>query len=110
MIDRVLQAIADPVRREILDSLRMGELSAGDIAMRFPDISRPAVSQHLAVLREAQLVDVRKDGRKHVYSLNSNQLRILWEEWLSKYEAFWSNKLEDLKRVVESEIQLNRDK
>lgn len=103
MFDRILQAIADPVRRQILDALRARELSAGDIAALFPDISRPAVSQHLGVLREAQLVEVRKEGRRHLYSLNANPLRHFWEEWLSKYEALWANKLLDLKRVVESE-------
>lgn len=105
MFDRILQAIVDPVRRQILDALRTSELSAGDVAALFPDISRPAVSQHLAVLREAQLVEVRKEGRRHLYSLNAHPLRQFWEQWLSNYETLWSNKLLDLKRVVEGETE-----
>jgi DNA-binding transcriptional ArsR family regulator len=109
MFDRVLQAIADPVRRQILDALRTRELSAGDVAELFPEISRPAVSQHLGVLREAQLVQARKEGRRHLYSLNANPLHQFWEEWLSKYETLWKGKLLDLKRAVESETD-SRDK
>jgi DNA-binding transcriptional ArsR family regulator len=103
MVDRVLQAISDPVRRQILDLLRTGQFSAGEIASRFTYISRPAVSQHLAVLREANLVEVQKEGRKQLYSLNPSPLRVLWEDWLVKYETLWTNKLLDLKRIVEDE-------
>jgi DNA-binding transcriptional ArsR family regulator len=67
-VDEVAGAIADPVRREILLMLRDEPLSAGDIADRFP-ISRPAVSRHLRVLREAGLVRDTADGRRRVYTL-----------------------------------------
>ena len=101
-MDKVLQAIFDPVLRQILDLLVAGELPAGEIAAHFPAISRPAVSQHLAVLRAANLVDVRRTGRHHLYSLNPSPLRLFWEGWLSKYESLWATKLRDLKRLVES--------
>lgn len=101
-MDEVLQAIADPVRRQILDWLVAEELPAGKIAARFPAISRPAVSQHLAVLRAANLVTVRKAGRQQLYSLNPSPLRQFWEGWLAKYESLWATKLRDLKRLVES--------
>ena len=106
-MDRVLQAISDPTRRRILDLLAAGELPAGTIAAQFPEVSRPAVSQHLAVLRDAHLVEVRKAGRQHLYSLNPSPLRAFWEEWLSKYERLWARKLSDLKRVVEAEDDTN---
>ena len=67
-MDEVAGAIADPVRRDILLMLRDEPLSAGDIADRFP-ISRPAVSRHLRVLREAGLVRDTADGRRRVYTL-----------------------------------------
>lgn len=103
MVERVLQALADPTRRQILDLLAEGEMAAGEIALRFPQISRPAVSQHLAVLREAGLVTERLDGRYRRYRLEAAPLQALWEGWLSKYARFWEDRLLDLKRLVESE-------
>lgn len=103
MVERVLQALADPTRRQILDLLAEGEMAAGQIAQCFPQISRPAVSQHLAVLREAGLVTERLDGRFRRYRLEAAPLQALWEGWLSKYARFWEERLLDLKRLVESE-------
>lgn len=102
-MDRVLQALADPTRRLILDLLTRGEMSAGAIAARFPEMSRPAVSQHLAVLKEAGLVSQQKKGRHQLYKLEPHPLRDLWENWLSKYQMFWQDRLFALKRVVEEE-------
>jgi DNA-binding transcriptional ArsR family regulator len=102
-MDRTLQALADPIRRQILDLLAMQEMAAGDIARHFPNISRPAVSQHLAVLREAGLVSERQEGRFRLYRLQPAPLRRLWEGWLQKYQRFWDDHLADLKRLVEEE-------
>jgi len=102
-VEKVLQAIGDPTRRKILDLLAQGELPAGEIAKRFPGISRPAVSQHLAVLRDAGLVSERQSGRFRLYCLEPEPLRELWEGWLQKYQRFWEGRLLDLKRLVESE-------
>lgn len=102
-MDKALQALADPTRRRILDLLSRGELPAGDLARHFPGISRPAVSQHLAVLREAGLVSERQQGRYRIYRLEPEPLRQVWEEWLSKYQRFWEERLGALKRLVESE-------
>jgi DNA-binding transcriptional ArsR family regulator len=104
-VDDVLQAIADPTRRRVLDLLTHGSMAAGEIAACFENISRPAVSQHLAVLREAQLLTVHKEGRRQVYTLNPEPLRDVWENWLSRYELLWERKLADLKRVVEAEMK-----
>ena len=76
-------ALADPVRRDILDLLRSGERDAGSIAARFP-ISRPAISRHLRVLREAGLVTVRLDGRNRIYRLQPQGLGAV-DRWLAPY-------------------------
>nr|PZN69750.1 MAG: ArsR family transcriptional regulator [Bacillota bacterium] len=101
-LERVLQALADPTRRRILDLLAEGDLAAGEIAAHFPAISRPAVSQHLAVLREAGLVRERREGRRRIYQLEPEPLRELWEGWLARYQRFWDDRLASLKRLVES--------
>ena len=102
-MERALQALADPTRRQILDLLAQREMAAGEIARHFPQISRPAVSQHLAVLREAGLVSERQAGRFRLYRLEAEPLREIWEGWLIKYQRFWEDRLLDLKRLVESE-------
>ncbi len=102
-MERVLQALADPTRRRILDLLSEGDMPAGELAKRFPDISRPAVSQHLAVLREAGLVSERQEGRYRYYRLQPEPLREFWEGWLAKYSRFWDDRLSALKRLVESQ-------
>ena len=81
-MDEVAGAIADPVRREILLMLRDAPLSAGQIADRFP-ISRPAISRHLRVLREAGVVRDGPDGRRRVYVLVTEPLAALGE-WLGR--------------------------
>lgn len=101
-MERALQALADPTRRQILDLLAQREMAAGEIARHFPKISRPAVSQHLAVLREAGLVSERQAGRFRLYRLEAEPLREIWEGWLQKYQRFWEDRLLDLKRLVES--------
>lgn len=101
-MERVLQALADPTRRQILDLLTEQEMAAGEIAARFPGISRPAVSQHLAVLREAGLVSERQAGRHRFYRLEAGPLREIWEGWLQKYQRFWEDRLQALKRLVEA--------
>jgi DNA-binding transcriptional ArsR family regulator len=87
----VFAAIADPTRRAILQRLSAGEMAAGDIAEAFP-ISRPAVSKHLRILREATLVREERHGRHRVYRLNAQPLREV-DRWLEKYRAFWAKNL-----------------
>ncbi len=108
-MDRVLQALADPTRRQILDLLAQEEKSAGEIAAHFPDMSRPAVSQHLSVLREAGLVHQERKGRLQLYRLEPNPLRELWEGWFAKYQVFWQDRLFSLKRAVEEDKRKNVD-
>jgi len=98
MLDSALQALADPRRREILALVRDRELPAGEIAARF-DVSRPAISQHLAVLRAAGLVSERRDGTRRLYRARptgASELRA----WL---EDFWDDGLARLRRAAEQE-------
>jgi DNA-binding transcriptional ArsR family regulator len=90
-------AIADPTRRAILDLLARGELPAGDLVAAFPDLTQPAVSRHLRVLREADLVSVRPAGQQRLYSLRPETLREI-EDWIARYRAFWPAKLDALGR------------
>jgi DNA-binding transcriptional ArsR family regulator len=101
-LGRVLKAIADPNRRQILDMLAKQDLPVGRIADRF-SMSRPAVMKHLRVLRSANLVSVRRSGRERIQCLNARPLASV-ETWLSRFEAFWDHSLEKLKRQVEESV------
>jgi DNA-binding transcriptional ArsR family regulator len=98
----VFSALADPTRRAVLDLLRRtSSLTAGEIAPEFPNISRPAVSKHLGVLRDAGLVRVREHGREWHYQLDVRPLAALYENWLSLFAPLWHRSLEQLKNRVE---------
>jgi DNA-binding transcriptional ArsR family regulator len=97
----VFGAVADPTRRAILDALRAHDLTAGELADRFP-VSRPAISRHLRVLRMANLVRETRAAQSRVYSLNAAPLSEV-DRWLTRYRVFWGARLHDLKRYVERE-------
>ena len=97
-----LVALADPTRRRIVELLADGERSAGELASEF-DISRPAVSRHLRVLREQGLVRTRGQAQRRLYSLDTGPLAEL-DDWLGRYRAFWSQRLDAL------ETELRRDR
>jgi DNA-binding transcriptional ArsR family regulator len=106
MMDLALRALAEPRRREILALIRDRELPAGDIARRF-DVTRPAISQHLAVLRDADLVTERRDGTRRLYRARPAGAAELLD-WL---EAFWDDGLERLRTVAEQrEVTLQEDR
>ena len=92
-------ALADPTRRQIIQSLANGETAFGDIADQF-EMSRPAVSQHLKVLRESGLVAVRRDAQRRIYRIEASGLREV-DEWLEKVRRFWDGRLDDLERVLQ---------
>jgi DNA-binding transcriptional ArsR family regulator len=96
-IDLVAQALADGTRRELLQLVYAEERPAGELAARFPQMSRPAVSQHLRVLQEAGLVTVRPDGNRRLYRARPEGLTEMWQY----VDAMWSNKLARLKQVAE---------
>ncbi|HXV58651.1 MAG TPA: metalloregulator ArsR/SmtB family transcription factor [Gaiellaceae bacterium] len=92
-------ALAEPSRRRILDLLRGGERSVGDLVDRL-GLSQPGVSKHLRVLREAGLVDVRPEGRRRWYRLRAQPLAEV-DAWLEPYRAYWSERLDALERHLE---------
>jgi DNA-binding transcriptional ArsR family regulator len=96
----VFQAVADPTRRALLDRLRReGRAPVHELAAGF-DMSRPAVSKHLRLLREANLVREQKEGRERYYELTPGPLRDV-ADWAEAYRAFWSENLLALKAHVE---------
>jgi DNA-binding transcriptional ArsR family regulator len=91
---QALSALADPIRRQIVEMLADRERDAGELASAFP-VSRPAVSRHLRVLREAGLVRVRPEAQRRVYVLDPRPLEDL-SQWLEHYRRFWSQRLDAL--------------
>ena len=98
MLDVLLQAIAEPNRRRIIQILHKDELSAGEISTRF-NVTRPAISQHLKVLEEAGLVGVRQEGTRRLYRFRPEGL----SELKSFLEEFWDDQLWLLKQAAEAE-------
>ena len=94
-----LIALADPNRRRIVEMLAGGELAAGEIGAAF-EISAPAVSQHLKVLKEASIVQVRVDGQRRIYALDPSGFAEI-DQWLSSVRRFWNPKLDELVRQME---------
>ena len=97
-MEAALKAIAAPRRRQILRLVRDGELSAGEIAAHF-DVTRPAVSQHLRVLKDAELLVERRDGARRLYRARPDGLA----ELRAFVEDFWDGGLDRLKREAEAE-------
>jgi DNA-binding transcriptional ArsR family regulator len=97
-MEAVLRAIADPRRREIIRLVRFDERSAGDIASHF-DVSRPAISQHLTILREAGLVTERRDGNRRLYRARPEALA----DVRAYIEEFWTDHLGRLMASAEAE-------
>jgi DNA-binding transcriptional ArsR family regulator len=95
-VEAALKAIAEPRRRRILELVRDGELSAGEIAAHF-EVTRPAISQHLGVLKEAGLVNERRNGTRRLYLARPEGLRDL-QAFL---DGFWDERLDALRREAE---------
>lgn len=91
-------ALADPTRRRIVELLSAGELSAGEIGAAF-EVSAPAISQHLKVLREAELVTMRIDAQRRIYRLDAEGFTAM-ETWLSQVQQFWGDRLDTLEREL----------
>lgn len=90
----VFDALAEPNRRRVLERLRDGERSAGELGAQLA-ITQPGVSKHLRILREAGLVEVREDGRRRLYRLRAAPLAEL-DVWLAPYRRFWEDRLDAL--------------
>ena len=100
---RALQCLSDPTRRQVFERLRAGPQSVGVLAHGLP-VSRPAVSQHLKVLKEAGLVADRSEGARRVYFIDPDGLGEL-RRWL---DGFWNDALESFKQEVERQSPARR--
>lgn len=91
-------ALSDPTRRRIVELLSRGERAAGEIVNAF-EVSAPAISQHLKVLREAGLVEMRADAQRRIYRLNPEGLDEM-DAWIRNVRRFWAGRLDDLEREL----------
>jgi len=96
----VFEILAEPHRREILELIGPDERAVGEIVERL-QLSQPAVSKHLRVLREAGLVEVRRDAQRRLYRIRPAPLQAI-DEWLAPYRAMWSERLDELERHLET--------
>lgn len=97
--DKIFRALADPSRRAIFESLMRGECAVQDLTARF-DISQPAVSQHLATLKDAGLISGRREGRSAFYRVEPRGIKPL-VDWIAQYRAFWTDRLGRLEALLE---------
>ena len=96
-------ALGDPTRQRIVEMLAARELSSGEIAKRF-DMTAPAVSQHLKLLREAGLVQVRRDAQRRIYALDPTGLAEL-DAWLARFRRFWAGRLDALETQLAADTR-----
>lgn len=97
--NKIFQALADPSRRAIFEALTRGEAAVKELTTRF-DISQPAVSQHLAILKDAGLVNSRREGRRVYYWVEPDGMKPLID-WIAHYRAFWTEHIDRLKQLLE---------
>jgi DNA-binding transcriptional ArsR family regulator len=96
--NKIFQALADPSRRAIFESLTRGEAAVKDLTTRFA-ISQPAISQHLAALKDAGLVNNRREGRCVYYRVEPEGLKPL-VDWIAYYRAFWTDHIDRLEKLL----------
>ncbi len=101
-LDPVWKALSDPTRRAILDGLRDGPKTTTEIVEAFPHLSRFGVMKHMEVLREADLIHTREEGRQRVNSLNVYPIRQIYERWVTPFQEVWSSFLLGVKEVAEN--------
>lgn len=104
----VFSALANPVRRKILVQLRKGPRKVSDLAGAF-DVGRPAVSEHLQVLRRARLVREEPRGRERFYHLDPRPLAEV-DAWLEAFGRYWKDRLEDLEELLDKEAQERKER
>ncbi len=100
-LDPVWKALSDPTRRAILDFLRERPRSTTEIVEMFPHLTRFGVMKHLEVLRQAQLVHTRENGRQRVNSLNVVPIRQIYERWVGPFQELWTSELLRIKEIAE---------
>lgn len=100
-LDRIFQALSDPTRRSIMRRVARRELSISDVAKPY-DLTFAAISKHVNVLQQAQLIDRRRKGSFQMISLNPEALKSA-DQWLRYYQQFWSTRLDALKTLLEDQ-------
>jgi len=98
----IFAALADPTRRAILERLALGKASAGQLAEPF-GISKPAVSKHLKVLENANLIVRKKDAQWHRFQLQSDSLKLA-SDWIARYRQFWEDQFDALAEYLNKNI------
>jgi len=101
-VNDVFQLLAEPSRRQLLDALRHGERSVNEL-VGWTHMSQPSVSKQLRLLLDSGVVSLRKEGRKHLYSIEGRPLREA-SEWLSYYERFWEEGLSRMDEVLKDGV------
>jgi DNA-binding transcriptional ArsR family regulator len=104
MAGDVFEAVAEPSRRVLLDLLADGERSAGELVAALPDLTQPAVSRHLRVLRDVGLVESRIDAQRRIYRLRPGGLTPL-DAWLDRYRRYWAGHLDALERHLDQRAE-----
>jgi DNA-binding transcriptional ArsR family regulator len=102
-LDPVWKALSDATRRAILDYLRDRSRTTTEIVETFPHLSRFGVMKHLDVLRQANLVSTREEGRQRVNSLNVTPIRQIYERWVGPFAELWSSELLRIKEIAEQD-------
>lgn len=97
------RALADPTRRDILQLLAKNDLTIAEVADNF-QMTRAAVKKHLTILNEGDLITVRTKGRARLNSLNADGIKRIFD-WFSFFDAFWDDRLDDLKSQIEKDLQ-----
>jgi DNA-binding transcriptional ArsR family regulator len=108
--DAVWKALANPLRRSMLDHLARGPMTTGELAEQFAELSRFAIMQHLRVLTDADLVRVQREGRQRFNYLNPVPIQMLYDRWVGRYMQPWTEALVSLRDELESEPRTTRKK
>jgi DNA-binding transcriptional ArsR family regulator len=98
----IFAALADPTRRAIIERLALGEASAGQLAEPF-GISKPAISKHLKVLENANLIVRKKDAQWHRFQLQSDSLKLA-SDWIARYKKYWEDQFDALSEYLNENI------
>ena len=101
-LDGVWKALSDSTRRSILDFLRQGPRTTTEIVEALPHLTRFGVMKHIEVLRQADLVHTREEGRQRINSLNVVPIRQIYERWVGRFEELWSSHLLRIKEDAEA--------
>jgi DNA-binding transcriptional ArsR family regulator len=96
----VFEVVAEPNRRRLLELLDGGDRTAGELVAGLPELTQPAVSRHLRILRDSDLVAARTDGQRRIYTLRPERLAEI-DVWIARYRRYWPSHLDALERHLD---------